>query len=195
MTCVTSTHFLDCVFTTARTHRQWLDRPVPEHLLRRAYEIARMGPTAFNANPLRIVFVASQLERDKLVACLSEGNRAHAPKAPVIAIFATDHAFTRHLHKLAPRLDAQSEFADPAYTAQTAIRSATLQAAYFMIVARGLGLDCGPMSGFDNKAVDKSFLDGSSWRSNFICALGYGSGEKMRPRQQRLSFEETCRIV
>ena len=187
---------LDLIFREARTHSTWLDKPVPDSLLQQAYEIARMGPTSGNCQPLRILFVRSAEAKKTFEPALSEGNRAKTMAAPATAIFAMDMEF----YELMPRLfhdpTARSWFAGkPAAIEDGAFRNSTLQAAYFMLAARSLGLDCGPMSGFDKAKVDAAFFAGTTWRSNFICNIGYGDKTALRPRNPRQGFDEACRIA
>ena len=188
---------LDQIFLKARTRNGWSDKPVPEKLLREIYEIARMGPTTMNSQPQRIVFVTSAEGKKKLDLSLSEGNRAKTMKAPVVAIFAFDLHFYEHLAKTFPHFPgARDGFAGKeAATHEAAFRNASLQAAYFMIAARAKGLDCGPMSGFDQAKVNETFFPDGRWKANFICALGYGSDENLFPRGPRLGFEEACKVV
>ncbi|MDY0871989.1 malonic semialdehyde reductase [Dongia rigui] len=187
---------LDLLFREARTHSKWLEKPVPDALLRQAYELARMGPTSGNCQPLRILFVTSAEAKKKFEPCLSEGNRAKTMAAPATAIFAMDMEF----YELMPRLfhdpTARSWFAGkPAAIEETAFRNSTLQAAYFMLACRSLGLDCGPMSGFDKQKTDAVFFSGTTWRSNFICNIGYGDKSALHPRNPRLDFAESCKIA
>jgi 3-hydroxypropanoate dehydrogenase len=188
---------LDTVFLQARTHNDWLDRPVDDDLLKRIWDLARMGPTSANCSPMRVVFVKSTSAKARLLPALMEGNRAKTQAAPVTAIFGNDSRFYDLLPSLFPHTDARAWFAGPdkeALAATTAFRNGTLQAAYFMLAARALGLDCGPMSGFDNAAIDREFFPGGQIKSNFICNLGYGNPENLFPRSPRLEFEETCSI-
>ncbi len=187
---------LDLIFRTARTYSRWLDKPVPDVLLQQAYELARMGPTSGNSQPLRILFVRGSDAKKKFEPASSEGNRAKTMAAPATSIFAKDIEF----YELMPRLfhdpTARSWFAGkPAVIEETAFRNSTLQAAYFIVACRSLGLDCGPMSGFDKKMVDETFFAGTSWRSNFICNIGYGDKAALHPRNPRLDFAEACRIA
>ena len=189
---------LDSLFLKARTHNDWLDKPVDEALLRQAWDVARMGPTSANCSPMRIVFVTSPAAKARLQPALIEGNRAKTLVAPVTAIFGNDSEFFDLLPKLFPHTDARSWFAGPgkeSVAAATAFRNGTLQAAYFMLAARALGLDCGPMSGFDNAAVDREFFPDGRIKSNFICNIGYGDPSRLFPRSPRLEFEEACRIA
>ena len=189
---------LDTLFFEARTHSFWQDRPVEDALLRRAYEIARMAPTSANCSPMRVVFVRSPAAKQRLLPALMEGNREKTLAAPVTAILGNDGEFYEHLPRLFPHADARSWFAGPEnaqVAAITAFRNGTLQGAYFMLAARALGLDCGPMSGFDNAAVDREFFPGGRVKSNFLCNLGYGDPAKLFPRSPRFEFDEVCSIV
>ncbi len=183
------------LFNEARTHSAWLDKPVDDALLHQAWDLARMGPTSANCSPIRVVFVKSKAAKEKLKPCLAEGNAEKTMSAPVTAIFGMDMEFYEKLPQLFPHTDARSWFiGNGKLIADTAFRNSSLQAAYFMLAARGLGLDCGPMSGFDNNKVDQAFFMGTSVKSNFICNLGYGDASKLYPRSPRLSFEEACQV-
>lgn len=189
---------LDALFLQARTHNAWFDKPVDDALLHRIWDLARMGPTSANCSPMRVVFVKSPEAKARLLPALMEGNRAKALTAPVTAIFGNDSQFFELLPKLFPHTDARGWFTGPgkeAAAATTAFRNGTLQAAYFMLAARALGLDCGPMSGFDNALVDQEFFAGGRIKSNFICSLGYGDPKGLFPRSPRLEFEEACSIA
>ncbi len=187
---------LDLLFLEARTHNAWRDEPVSDDLLRQVYELARMPPTSGNCSPMRVVFVRSPEAKEKLSPALSSGNRAKTMAAPATAIVAHDMAFYERLGHLYPQSDARSWFASsPAIAETTAMRNGSLQGAYLILAARALGLDCGPMSGFDNAKVDAAFFEGTSWRSNFLVNLGYGDPAGVRPRNPRLSFDEACRIA
>ncbi len=187
---------LSVIFNDARTHSAWLDRPVSEELLRAAWDLAKMGPTSANCSPARIVFVVSREAKEKLKPALSEGNVAKTMAAPATAIFGYDLAFYERLPELFPHTDARSWFAGKEkHIETTAFRNGTLQSAYFIIAARALGLDCGPMSGFDNGKVDDAFFAGTTVRSNFLCNIGYGDASKLRPRNKRLAFDEACKIA
>jgi 3-hydroxypropanoate dehydrogenase len=187
----------DKLFTEARTHSYWQDKPVDDALLIKAYDLAKMGPTSANMCPLRIVFVKTPEAKARLKPCLDAGNVEKTMAAPVTALFAYDMAFYENLPKLFPHVDAKAWFKDlPEAALQViALRNGSLQAAYFMLAARGLGLDCGPMSGFKNAKVDAEFFAGTTYKSNFICSLGYGVKEKLHPRNPRLDFAEVCKIV
>lgn len=188
---------LDLLFRDARTHNYWLPQPVEDALLRRVYDLARMGPTSANMCPLRIVFVKSPEAKEKLKPCLDAGNLDKTMKAPVTAIVGMDLRFYEKLPKLFPHADARAWFKDlPENVLETiALRNSSLQGAYFMLAARSLGLDCGPMSGFNNKMVDAAFFEGTTVKSNFLCNLGHGDASKLHPRNPRLDFEEACKIV
>lgn len=190
-----SDDFLAALFTEARTHHAWLDRPVDEALLKQAYDLAKWGPTSTNCCPLRIVFVASKEAKEWLKPALDAGNVAQTMAAPVTAVFGSDMAFYERLPYLSPHNNAAAWFTPGAAGTETAaFRNATLQAAYFMLAARALGLDCGPMSGFNNAKVDEAFFAGTKVKSNFLCNLGYGDASKLHPRAPRLGFGDACRI-
>ncbi len=187
---------LDIIYRDARTLRRWVDRPVADETLRAAYDLMKMAPTSANCSPARIVFVRSAEAKARLKPALSAGNMEQTMTAPVTAIFAHDLLFYDHLPRLYPQADARSWFAGNAKTAEvTALRNGSLQAAYFMLAARALGLDCGPMSGFDNAKVDAAFFPSGQVKSNFLCNLGYGDRTGLDSRNPRLSFEETCTIA
>jgi 3-hydroxypropanoate dehydrogenase len=184
------------LFEVARTHGAWLDLPVDDDILRRAYELAKWGPTGANTCPLRIIFVRSSAAKEKLLSVVAETNRDKTRAAPVTAILAYDLAFHERLPQLFPQKDLRPTFVgNAALTESTAFRNGTLQAAYFILAARALGLDVGPMSGFDNARCDEAFLAGTTWRSNFLCNLGHGDGAKLHPRLPRLEFEDVCKII
>jgi len=185
------------LFREARTFNAWLRKDVSEDQLHQLYELAKFGPTSANASPMRVVFVKSKEAKAKLAPFLSEGNRAKTMEAPVTAIIATDHAFYEHLPRLFPHADARSWFVgnQPLIDA-TAFRNATLQGAYVLLAARALGLDCGPMSGFDQTGVDAAFFAGTTVKSNFLINIGYGDASRdLFPRSPRLSFDEACKIA
>jgi 3-hydroxypropanoate dehydrogenase len=192
---------LDQLFRTARTYRRsaeaWLDKPVSDAQLQAAYDLARLAPTSANASPARFVFVRSAEAKAKLEPALDRGNREQSMAAPVTVIVAADHAFYEHLPRLYRESpDAIGWFAGkPAAIESTAFRNSSLQGAYLIMAARALGLDCGPMSGFDNTMVDEAFFAGTSIRSNFLINIGYGNPAVLRPREERLAFDEACRIV
>ena len=188
---------LDVIFRKARTHNVWLNKPVADTLLRQAYELARMGPTSANMSPMRIVFVKSREAKEKLKSALDAGNVDKTMAAPVTAIVGMDIHFHEKLPKLFPHTDARAWFKDlPDNVLEyIALRNSSLQGAYFMLAARALGLDCGPMSGFDNAKVDAAFFAGTTVKSNFLCNLGFGDASKLRPRSPRLDFDEACKFV
>ena len=184
------------ILTEARTHNVWLPESVSDESLAKVYDLMKWGPTSANSSPARIVFVKSKEAKEKLLLCMSEGNVEKTKAAPVTAIIAQDAEFYEKLPKLFPFADARSWFAGNKPLAEsTAFRNSSLQGTYFIIAARSLGLDCGPMSGFDNAKVDAAFFQGTSWKSNFLCNLGYGDATKLYPRAPRLDFPETCKIL
>ena len=184
------------IFEDARTHTAWQERPVPDEMLRRVYDVARMGPTSANCCPMRVVFVKSAEAKARLEPCLNAGNVEKTMKAPATAIISYDTQFYDLLPKLFPGRDMRTAFAtDAELAATTAFRNGSLQGAYLIIAARALGLDCGPMSGFDNAKLDAEFFPDGRWKSNFLCNLGYGDPAKLHPRNPRPSFEEACRIL
>ena len=187
---------LDVIFRNARTHSAWLDKPVDEKLLEDAFRLAVMGPTSANCLPMRIVFVKSKEAKEKLKSCLAEGNVEKTMAAPVVAIIGHDMEFYEKLPKTFPHTDARSWFVgNEELIKTTAFRNGSLQGAYFMLAARSVGLDCGPMSGFDNTKVDAAFFAGTKVKSNFLCNLGYGDASKLHPRSPRLDFTDVCKIV
>jgi 3-hydroxypropanoate dehydrogenase len=191
---------LDILFRHARTHRAWHKTPVSDTLLHAVWELAKMGPTSANCSPARVAFVKSPEAKARLEPCLSRGNIEQTMAAPVTAIVAYDLAFPDHLPRLYPEDDAKSWFeGNPKLIAETAFRNGTLQGGYLILAARALGLDCGPMSGFDREKIDAEFFPGSTVRSNFLCNIGYadpdGKPKKLRPRGPRLGFDEACRVL
>ena len=188
---------LDTIFREARTHYTWTGRPVSESLLRQIYELARMGPTSGNCNPMRVVFVTTPEGKERLRPGLKPGNVDKTMAAPATAIIGTDMEFYRHIPRLAPhnadRVKVYEE--DPDLTYRAAFRNSTLQGAYLIMAARALGLDCGPMSGFLHDVVDEEFFAGTAVKSNFLINIGYGDREKLRPRGDRFAFDEVCRFV
>lgn len=188
---------LDLIFRTARTHNVWQNRPVEDALLWRVYDLAKLGATSANMSPMRVVFVKSPEAKAKLKPCLDAGNVDKTMSAPVTAIVGMDIRFYEALPKLFPHADARAWFKDlPENVLEyIALRNSSLQGAYLMLAARSLGLDCGPMSGFNNQKVDEAFFAGTTIKSNFLCNLGYGEPSKLYPRNPRLSFEEACKVV
>jgi len=187
---------LDILFRNARTHNGWLDRPVSDQQLRQIYDLMKWGPTSANCSPARLLFVKSPEAKEKLLACMSEGNRAKTGSAPVTAIIGMDMEFYEKLPQLYPHTDARSWFAGkPQAIESTAMRNSSLQGAYFMLAARAVGLDCAPMSGFDADKMDAAFFAGMPVKSNFVCSIGYGDAAKLHPRGPRLAFDEACKIL
>jgi 3-hydroxypropanoate dehydrogenase len=187
---------LDQLFRAARTFPAWLPEPVPESLLREVYDLARMGPTSFNCCPARFVFLTTPAAKERLVPALAPANVEKTRSAPVTVIIAWDTEFHELLPKLMPHMDARSFFAgNPRLIDETAFRNGSLQGAYFMLAARALGLDCGPMSGFDAAKVNAEFFPDGQWKANFLCNLGHGDRSRLHPRQPRLAFEEACRVI
>jgi 3-hydroxypropanoate dehydrogenase len=191
-----SADVLDALFLEARTHNGWADRPVEDSLLRQLWSLARLPPTATNSNPVRLVFLKSREAKERLKPALSAGNLDKTMSAPVTVIVARDTRFHEHLAPLTPGRDMKPTFEKmtPEAHEQFTLMNGSLQGAYLILAARALGLDCGPMGGFDKAQVDATFLAGTSWRSNFLLNLGYGDLAKVRPRAPRLDFEEACRI-
>jgi len=202
---------LDILFRKARTHNEWLDRPVGDDVLRTLYEVMKWGPTSGNLCPIRILFLRTAKSKERLIPCLAPGNVEKTRTAPVTAIIGFDLQFYRQAPKLFPsRPEIGEHFGRlPSGTVEAhAFRNGTLQGGYFILAARALGIDCGPISGFDNEKVDAEFFaDGkvrgasgeeSGWanvRSNFLCNLGYGDRSKLFPRNPRLGFEDACRLL
>jgi 3-hydroxypropanoate dehydrogenase len=193
----TNDEVLDLIFRKARTHNVWLEKPVDDALLRQIYDLAKMGPTSANICPMRILFVKSKDAKEKLKPALDAGNIDKTMRAPVTAIIGMDVHFYEKLPKLFPHADAKAWFKDlPENVLKyVALRNSSLQGGYFMLAARSLGLDCGPMSGFDNAKVDAAFFAGTTVKSNFLCNLGHGDVTKLFPRSPRLSFEEACQMM
>jgi 3-hydroxypropanoate dehydrogenase len=187
----------DQLFLEAHTSNAWQDKPVADELLQRLYNLLRMAPTSMNCSPARIVFVKTKAAKEKLNPALMEGNRAKSLAAPVTAIIGYDTRFYDQLPKLFPNNPkARDMFAgNAAMSDTTAFRNGTLQGAYLILAARALGLDCGPMSGFDNAKVDELFFAGTSVKSNFLCNLGYGDAKGIYPRNPRLEFADACSIA
>jgi 3-hydroxypropanoate dehydrogenase len=188
---------LDRLFRTARTRNGWTDRQVSEQQLRELYDLLKMGPTSANCCPARFVWVTSAAGKEKLAACASQTNAPKIKAAPVTVIIGYDLDFALKLPELFPARgqEMQAAFRDPEVALTTAFRNGTLQGAYLIIAARALGLDCGPMSGFNNQAVDQAFFAGTRIKSNFICSVGYGTDEKLFPRNPRLSFDDAGRYA
>jgi 3-hydroxypropanoate dehydrogenase len=190
---ITSTEQL---FTDARTQNGYSAEPVPDDTLRQLYELMKWGPTAANSTPARLIFVRSPQAKDKLLACVSPGNVNKVREAPVTVIVGMDLDFHDKLPKLFPHVDARAWFVnDAAKRAESAMRNSSLQGGYLIMAARALGLDCGPMSGFDPAKVDAAFWAGSSVKTNFLCALGRGDPSKVLQRHPRLDFDEACQLA
>ena len=187
---------LNTLFHEARTHNVWLERPVEDEVLKKLYALARMAPTSLNSQPLRLVFVKSAEAKQRLKPALSAGNVDKTMSAPVTVIVAYDTQFHGHITRLYPARDMTSLFAQmpPEGRERMAFMNGTLQGGYLILAARALGLDCGPMGGFDNAKVDAAFFPTGPWKSNFLLNLGYGDGTKLHPRNPRLDFDEACRI-
>lgn len=200
----------DLLFRQARTHNGWLDKPVSDDTLRQLYDLMKWGPTSVNSCPARILFLRTPEAKKRLLPALAPGNVEKTMTAPVTAIIGYDGKFYEQLPKLFPHTDARAWFINtPELAEVTARRNSSLQGAYFMIAARALGLDCGPMSGFDNTKVDHEFFPAecvaeefqqehfpdSHIKTNFLCNLGYGDPAKLHPRNPRLPFDEACKLL
>ena len=185
------------LFDHARTHNAFTDAPVPDATLHALYELLKWGPTSANSSPARFLFVRSAEAKARLAACMSLGNRDKTRRAPVAVIVGMDLAFHDKLPQLFPHTDARPWFTSmsPAEREATALRNSSLQGGYLILAARALGLDCGPMSGFDRARVDAEFWAGTSVTTNFVCNLGHGDPAALFPRGPRLAFHEACRIV
>ena len=190
------TESLDQVFRAARTRNGWTPEKISESVLREIYDLAKWGPTSANSSPARFVFLTSDAAKARLAPFLSATNRDKTLAAPVCAIVGYDLAFAQNLPRLFPHAPtAKDWFAEPTLAESTAFRNGSLQGAYLIIAARSLGLDCGPMSGFDNAGVDAEFFAGTTVKSNFLVNIGHGTEENLFPRNPRLSFEEACQIL
>ena len=188
---------LDQLFLTARTHNKWLDKDVPDNLLKQLVDVMKMGPTSANCQPARILFVKSAAAKARLAPHLSEGNRAKTMTAPVCAIIGYDLEFYEDLPRAFPHNQAAKGWftSSPAHAEKTAFRNGTLQGAYFILAARALGLDTGPMSGYDQPGVDKEFFPDGKVKSNFLCSVGYGDASAVLGRLPRLAFDEMAEIL
>ena len=187
---------LDQLFLDARTHSAWLPEPVPIELLRKAYELARLGPTSANASPARFVFLTTPGAKALLKPVLAPANVDKTMAAPATVIIAWDTEFHENLPKLFPQADFRSYFVgNKPVIEENAFRNSSLQAAYFILAARALGLDCGPMSGFDPEKLNAAFFPDGKWKVNLLCNLGYGDPNKLHPRNPRLNFEEAAVIL
>ena len=184
------------LFTEARTHNAFLDKPVSDELLKKAVELAKMGPTSANQSPLRVLFLRSHAAKERLRPALSPGNLDKTMSAPVVAITAYDEQFYEHLPFLMPHVDAKAWFSgDPVKAARSAFQNGTLQLAYLIIALRAVGLDTGPMTGFDNAKVDAEFFPEGHVKSNVLINIGYGDHEKLFPRSPRFSFDQIAKIL
>ena len=187
---------LDLLFTDARTHNGWLDRPVTRAQLEHLYDTMKWAPTSANSSPARLIFVQGAAAKATLADCMAPGNVEKVRTAPVTVIIGMDMAFHEKLPQLFPHADAKSWFTgNQALIDATAFRNSTLQGGYLILAARALGLDCGPMSGFDAEKLNSAFFAGASVKANFVCSLGYGDVGKLFPRSPRLSFEEACQVL
>jgi len=187
---------LDTLFRTARTHYRWLDQPVTDDELRAVFDLTKWGPTSANSSPARFLFLRTPAAKERLRPSLSGGNVDKAMAAPVVTIVAYDPAFYESLPQLYPQADARSWFAgSPDLAEVTAVRNGTLQGGYFILAARAAGLDCGPMSGFDNDRVDREFFADAGWKSNFLLCLGHGDPSHDVQRSPRLAFDEACQLL
>jgi len=187
---------LDQLFREARTHSAWLPKRVPVETLREAYELARMGPTSANSSPARFVFLQSEAAKARLLPALASPNVEKTRTAPVTVIVAWDTEFYERLPQLFPHADMRAYFVgNQPLIDETAFRNGTLQGGYFILAARAVGLDCGPMSGFDPAKVNAEFFPDGKWKANFLCNLGYGDPSKLFPRNPRLEFDEGCRVL
>jgi 3-hydroxypropanoate dehydrogenase len=196
MTATLTQEDLDLIFNDARTYNGWLDKAVDDGTLTQAFDLMKMAPTSANCSPLRILFVRSEEAKGRLKPCLMEANVEKTMTAPICAIFADDTRFHEHLPQLFPHADAKSWFeGNDALIAETAFRNSTLQAAYFILAARSVGLDCGPMSGFDKELCNKTFFPDGRFQVNFLCNLGYGDPSSIYPRSPRFDFADACEII
>jgi len=191
-----SSDALDQLFRKARTHSAWLPTRVSVKTLREVYELARMGPTSANSSPARFVFLESATAKARLKPALAPGNVEKTMAAPITVIVAWDTEFHERLPRLFPHADMRSYFVgNKPLIDETAFRNSSLQGAYFIIAARAVGLDCGPMSGFDAAKVNAEFFPDGKWKANFLCNLGYGDPSKLYPRSPRLEFEEASQVL
>ncbi|MGR4000547.1 MAG: malonic semialdehyde reductase [Alphaproteobacteria bacterium] len=193
-----SSPLLEQIFHNARTIKEWQDTPVPPETLQKLWTLTALGPTSYNCSPLRVRFIVSPEAKRQLVPHLMEGNIPQVEQAPVTAILANDLNFHEHFETLVPGANLGKLFAgddNKQMREITAMRNGSLQGAYFIIAARSLGLDCGPMSGFNNQTLDDAFFPQTSYRSNFLCNIGYGKRENLRPRSPRLNFQQATQTL
>ena len=196
MTSVLNEQSLQQLFISARTHHTWKNIPVSDEQLKQIYDLFKYAPTSVNCNPARIVFVKSAAEKERLLQCVNPGNVEKTKSAPVTAIIGMDLDFYEQLPKLFPHVDAKSWFVGKdAFIEQTAFRNSSLQGAYLILAARAIGLDCGPMSGFDADKVNAAFFPDGRVKANFLVNIGYGDESSLMPRQPRPSFDEACKIL
>lgn len=196
MTEILSDSGLDLLFRNARTHRAWKDKPVSDVLLQAIFDLAKLGPTSANCSPMRLIFVKSREAKERLRPALAPGNVEKTMTAPVTAIVGEDMAFHEKLPFLAPHGDMRAMFEGKSkLIEETARRNSSLQGAYVILAARALGLDCGPMSGFNAEMVEASFFPDGDVNANFLCNIGYGDQEALHPRQPRFDFDEVCQIL
>jgi len=187
---------LNLVFGEARSMNGWQDKDVSDAMIRSLYDLTKMGPTSTNCSPARFVFVKSEAEKAKLESALMPNNISKVMTAPVVAIIAYDLDFSDHMTKLFPHMDVAPMYkGNDEMNVSTAFRNSSLQGAYLMMVARAMGLDCGPMSGFDNQLIDETFFSDTNIKSNFLCCIGYGDSTKIFQRLPRLDFDEVCKII
>lgn len=187
---------LDRIFREARTYTAWRPEGVPVETLKQIYDLARLGPTSANSTPGRFLFLTSPAAKERLVPALMPGNIDKTRKAPVTVIVAWDTEFYEKLPMLFPQSDMRTIFAStPDLAHETAFRNSSLEGGYFILAARALGLDCGPMSGFDAAKVNAEFFPDGKWKVNFLCNLGYGDAAQLRPRNPRLDFDQACRVL
>ena len=193
---MTDQKILDVMLRTARSHGDFEDRPVPEALLREAHDLMKWGPTSANSQPMRILYLSTKSSREKLKPALSATNLDKTMQAPLTALVSYDTRFWEHLPRMFHNPAAIDWFKyKGAHTETTALRNATLQGGYYLLALRAVGLDCGAMSGFDNAKADAAFFPDGRFKSNFLVNIGYGTGKGIVPRNPRLSFDETCRII
>ncbi len=187
---------LDVLFNDARTYNGWLDRPVTDDILQKIFDLTKMAPTSANCSPMRVVFVTSAAQKERLKPMLDKGNVEKTMTAPVTAIIANDREFYNHLPRLFPHANAKSWFEGMPEKIEKAMSlNGTLQAGYFIMAARALGLDCGPMSGFDALKVKDEFFPDLNGEVNLLCNLGYGDASSIFPRSPRFDFDDVCKIV
>ena len=184
------------IFTEARTHNAYLDRPVTDDLLKKAVDIAKIAPTSANQSPMRIVFLKSEAAKARLLPAMAPGNLEKTKAAPVVAIVAYDEKFFEHLPFLMPHVDAKSWFSgNEAFAKRSAFQNGTLQVAYLILALRAVGLDTGPMTGFDNAKVDAEFFPEGTVKSNVVINIGYGDASKLFPRSPRFAFDQIAKIL